>query len=137
MNTFSIHQEAWINRAPTPTMHTCFLGVVPSPSSFQGMYNCRSVLNFPGMDEELTSSVVPPVTVVLEGRTICHRISLHKHASYQSLAKALQQMFTDVYGDMGVASDADLDMTNAVPGHMVAYEDLEDDLLLAGDLKWK
>jgi hypothetical protein len=30
-----------------------------------------------------------------------------------------------------------LDIANAIPGHVVAYEDMEDDLLLAGDLKWK
>ncbi|XP_068647056.1 auxin-responsive protein IAA33-like [Aristolochia californica] len=135
MNTFTTHQEA-LNRAPTPTMHTRFLGVVPSSSSFRGTYH-RNVLNFHGIDEELAASVVPPVTVVLEGRSICHRICLHKHASYQSLAKALRQMFSDVYGDMGVAADTDLDITSAVPGHLVAYEDMEDDLLLAGDLKWK
>ncbi|KAL3586300.1 hypothetical protein D5086_013167 [Populus alba] len=33
-------------------------------------------------------------------------------------------------------SDHDLDLTNAVPGHLIAYEDIESDLLLAGDLNW-
>ncbi|XP_022731175.1 auxin-responsive protein IAA33 [Durio zibethinus] len=91
---------------------------------------------FPALDDDLVSSVVPPVTVVLEGRSICQRISLHKHASYHSLAKALRQMFVDGNDD-GVISDNDLDLSNAVPGHLIAYEDMENDLLLAGDLNWK
>ncbi|XP_019197872.1 PREDICTED: auxin-responsive protein IAA33 [Ipomoea nil] len=95
----------------------------------------RSVNNNKSKDflnEDLVSSVVPPVTVVLEGRSICHRISLHKHASYGSLAKALRQMFVD-----GDADDAGLDLSNAIPGHLIAYEDMENDLLLVGDLSWK
>ena len=36
-----------------------------------------------------------------------------------------------------VDDDEGLDLANAVPGHLVAYEDLENDLLLAGDLSWK
>ncbi|XP_039015363.1 auxin-responsive protein IAA33-like [Hibiscus syriacus] len=86
-------------------------------------------------DDDLVSKVVPLVTVVLEGRSICQRISLHSHASYQSLAKALRQMFVDENGT--VTSENDLDLSNAVPGHLVAYEDMENDLLLAGDLNWK
>ncbi|KAJ7955782.1 Auxin-responsive protein [Quillaja saponaria] len=97
--------------------------------------------------DDLVSAVVPPVTVVLEGRSICQRISLHNHASYTSLAKALRQMFVD--GDHAAASAAgagnsesgadhedDLDLSNAIPGHLIAYEDMENDLLLAGDLNW-
>lgn len=85
-------------------------------------------------DDLVLSSVVPPVTVALEGRSICHRISLHKHASYSSLAKALHQMFVDS-GDE--TSGEVLDLSNAIPGHVIAYEDIENDLLLAGDLNWK
>ncbi|KAK3221496.1 hypothetical protein Dsin_008521 [Dipteronia sinensis] len=103
--------------------------------------NNQRLQTFPGLDDDdLVSTVVPPVTVVLEGRSICQRISLHKHASYQSLAKALRQMFVDggTGGDTtGVASEPDLDLSNAVPGHLIAYEDMENDLLLAGDLNWK
>ncbi|KAJ4958890.1 hypothetical protein NE237_026001 [Protea cynaroides] len=89
-----------------------------------------------GCKDDTLSTVIPPVTVVLEGRSICQRISLHKHTSYQSLAKALHQMFVDA-GDAGVSSEKELDLSNAIPGHLVAYEDMEDDLLLAGDLNWK
>ncbi|KAK0570636.1 hypothetical protein LWI29_004213 [Acer saccharum] len=103
--------------------------------------NNQRLQTFPGLDDDdLVSTVVPPVTVVLEGRSICQRISLHKHASYQSLAKALRQMFVDggaAADTTGVASEHDLDLSNAVPGHLIAYEDMENDLLLAGDLNWK
>ncbi|XP_022754012.1 auxin-responsive protein IAA33-like [Durio zibethinus] len=96
----------------------------------------KLIQRFPGLDDEdLLSSVVPPVTVVLEGRSICQRISLHKHASYHSLAKALRQMFVEGNDD-GASSENDVDLSNAVPGHIIAYEDMENDLLLAGDLNW-
>lgn len=88
-------------------------------------------------DDDLVSTVVPPVTVVLEGRSICQRISLHNHASYQSLAKALRQMFVDDGGGNSESGDLEFDLSNAIPGHLIAYEDMENDLLLAGDLSWK
>lgn len=89
-----------------------------------------------------TSAMIPPpaVTVVLEGRSICQRISLHKHASYQSLAKALRQMFVvdeDTYNNNAAVHAHDLHLSNAIPGHLIAYEDLENDLLLVGDLNWE
>ncbi|BAF16020.2 auxin-responsive protein IAA33 [Oryza sativa Japonica Group] len=99
--------------------------------------------------DDVTAGVVPPVTVVLDGRSICHRVHLSKHTGYRSLAAALRRMFVDADDDVGAAdeaagrsscSDADrggLDLSNAVPGHVVAYEDIENDLLLAGDLNWK
>ena len=34
-------------------------------------------------------------------------------------------------------SDDDLDHSNAILGHLIAYEDMEINLLLAGDLSWK
>ncbi|KAJ4828141.1 hypothetical protein Tsubulata_005016 [Turnera subulata] len=96
---------------------------------------------FPGFDDDdLVSTVIPPVTVVLEGRSICQRIYLHKHASYHSLARTLRQMFVDA-GDINAGlesvQESDLDLTNAIPGYLIAYEDFENDLLLAGDLHWK
>lgn len=104
-------------------------------------YSNKLLQGFPGSleDDDLVSTVVPPVTVVLEGRSICQRISLHNHASYQSLAKALRQMFVDG-ADVGGNSDSgdlEFDLSNAIPGHVIAYEDMENDLLLAGDLSWK
>lgn len=94
-------------------------------------------------DDEMVCAAIPPVTVVLEGRSICHRIHLHKHESYESLAATLRRIFVDMEGDEDGAGVIDgtsaglIDLSNAVPGYMVAYEDMEDDLLLAGDLNWK
>lgn len=95
-------------------------------------------------DDDLVSVLVPPaVTVVLEGRSICHRICLHKLESYQSLARALRRIFVEEESegelDAGMADEKekDLDLSNAIPGYLVAYEDMENDLLLAGDLNWK
>ncbi|TYK01349.1 auxin-responsive protein IAA33 [Cucumis melo var. makuwa] len=91
----------------------------------------------PQQAEEDFAAVIPPVTVVLEGRAICQRISLHKHGSYESLAKALRRMFVDDDDEGEESGERRLDLTNAVPGYIVAYEDIENDLLLAGDLNWK
>ncbi|KAK9705824.1 hypothetical protein RND81_07G084700 [Saponaria officinalis] len=117
---------------------------------------------------DLVHNIIPSVTVVLEGRSICHRINLHSHASYHSLAIALRQMFANTFNfdqlhdnhnniinnnKNNDSNDNDndnydenngegkmvqqIDISNAIPGHVVAYEDLENDLLLAGDLHWK
>ncbi|XP_078151167.1 indole-3-acetic acid inducible 33 [Carex rostrata] len=85
-------------------------------------------------DDDIASTIVPPVTVVLEGRSICHRVHLSRHTGYDSLAVALRRLFV---GDMDDKPSEGLDLSNAVPGHVVAYEDMEDDLLLAGDLSWR
>ena len=85
-------------------------------------------------DDDVAAGVVPPVTVVLDGRCICHRVHLNRHTGYRSLAGALRRLFVDTDDDLG---EDGLDHANAIPGHVVAYEDMEDDLLLAGDLKWK
>uniref|UniRef100_A0ACD5UVG8 Uncharacterized protein n=1 Tax=Avena sativa TaxID=4498 RepID=A0ACD5UVG8_AVESA len=104
----------------------------------------RKLLRLSSVQEEedvLAAGVVPPVTVVLDGRCICHRVHLSKHTGYRSLAAALRRMFVDDDADDAQANGgeegAQLDLSNAVPGHVVAYEDMEDDLLLAGDLNWK
>ncbi|CAN6269550.1 unnamed protein product [Urochloa humidicola] len=92
-------------------------------------------------DDDVSAGVVPPVTVFLDGRCISHRVHLHRHTGYRSLAGALRRLFVDTDDD-AAAGDAQgqgedgLDLANAIPGHVVAYEDMEDDLLLAGDLKW-
>ncbi|XP_026406046.1 auxin-responsive protein IAA33-like isoform X2 [Papaver somniferum] len=101
-------------------------------------------------EDETLLKVIPKVTVVLEGRSICQRISLDEHSNYHSLAKALRQMFVDagVIGDHHLSTlvidnnstskeEQLLSLSNAIPGHLIAYEDMEDDLLLAGDLNWK
>ncbi|XP_010265451.1 PREDICTED: auxin-responsive protein IAA33 [Nelumbo nucifera] len=122
------------HRPNSTGFYTRLAGATYNSSSFMGSSN---ISGFPGIEDDLVSSVIPPVTVVLEGRSICQRISLHKHTSYKSLAKALHHMFVDA-GEVGeVQLENDLDLSNAIPGHLIAYEDMEDDLLLAGDLNWK
>lgn len=111
-----------------------------SSASFLFTHN-NKFHGFPELDDnDPAATVIPAMTVVLEGRTICHRINLHHHGSYQSLAKALRQMFVVEQG-MSTADDGhnqgDLDLSNAIPGHLIAYEDVDNDLLLAGDLSWK
>ncbi|CAA2985266.1 auxin-responsive IAA33 [Olea europaea subsp. europaea] len=109
-----------------------------APSTVPFIGNPKNLQTFSSfLDDDLVSSVVPPVTVVLEGRSICQRISLHKHGSYKSLAKALRQMFVDGDASSFSDNDVDLDLSNAIPGHLIAYEDMENDLLLVGDLNWK
>lgn len=143
MNRFEFQRQEslkrrWQERRSVPNINSPRLvnGAIP-PSTAPFKENPNRLQTFPGLDDDdLVSTVVPPVTVVLEGRSICQRISLHKHASYQSLARALRQMFVDG-GEAGVASEQDLDLSNAIPGHIIAYEDIENDLLLAGDLNWK
>ena len=133
---------------PPPSGGPSFMGISNTTNNSTNYLQGAGFPAAPGQlldhshDDLVSAAVVPAVTVVLEGRSICHRISLHKHASYQSLAKALRQMFADGGGGDGegggVASDdKELDLSNAVPGHLIAYEDMENDLLLAGDLNWK
>lgn len=90
-------------------------------------------------EDDLIAGVIPAVTVVVEGRSICHRISLHNHDGYNSLAKALRHMLVDDEhsGHVHEEQEVGVDLSNAVPGHIIAYEDMEKDLLLAGDLNWK
>ncbi|CAL9106159.1 unnamed protein product [Musa textilis] len=115
------------------------VGAIASPAQPPRPPIGRKLLTLSAMDLDAAASVVPPVTVFLEGRSICHRVCLDKHTSYESLAKALRRIFVDVdEGDeRGEGGGKELQLSNAVPGHVVAYEDMEDDLLLAGDLNWK
>ncbi|XP_031093392.1 auxin-responsive protein IAA33 [Ipomoea triloba] len=125
--------EFWRRKIATSALEKCYDNRTAGRSASGGALFVNNNKSKDFLNEDLVSSVVPPVTVVLEGRSICHRISLHKHASYGSLAKALRQMFVDG----GNADDAGLDLSNAIPGHLIAYEDMENDLLLVGDLSWK
>ena len=147
MNNVRAHQEAALKRqrrdddalyntasaaAPFFTLINPPAPSLPPPTKLLGLFTA---------DADVASAIVPPVTVVLEGRSICHRIQLSRHGSYQSLAAALRRMFVDVE-EGGEDQDGEkkidgLDLSNAVPGHVVAYEDMEDDLLLVGDLNWK
>uniref|UniRef100_J3NCL7 Auxin-responsive protein n=1 Tax=Oryza brachyantha TaxID=4533 RepID=J3NCL7_ORYBR len=94
-------------------------------------------------DDTMTAGVMLLVTIVVDGRSICHHVHLSRHTGYRSLSAALCRMFIDEDDDDDGGGGADrdhgggLDLSNAVPGHLVAYEDMENDLLLAGDLSWK
>ncbi|KAK8918330.1 Auxin-responsive protein IAA33 [Platanthera zijinensis] len=91
----------------------------------------------PPTAQDLPTGISPSVSVFLEGRSISHRVRLDRHASYDSLAATLRRMFVDAAAADDASPNSGLDLSNAVPGHMVAYEDVEDDLILAGDLSWK
>ncbi|PAN40490.1 hypothetical protein GQ55_7G311800 [Panicum hallii var. hallii] len=105
----------------------------PASSGPSQQQQHRKLLRLSVQDDDVAAGVVPPVTVVLDGRCICHRVHLNLHTGYRSLAGALRRLFVDTDDDLG---EDGLDLANAIPGHVVAYEDMEDDLLLAGDLKW-
>lgn len=138
------HTTPHINNTLTPTTPSSYsssssLYANPTINTNTHRWN-SNFQSFPELDShDLAAGVVPAVTVVLEGRSICQRINLHNHASYHSLAKALRHMFVDIVGDGGSpdSDDDDLDLSSAIPGHLIAYEDMENDLLLAGDLNWK
>ncbi|XP_028773683.1 auxin-responsive protein IAA33-like [Neltuma alba] len=155
MNSFDPHRESSSLRynqqditTSTNINHNINLmggSATPSPSSSSANpinnashFTHDKFRGFPELDDhDLAATVVPAVTVVLEGRSICHRINLHHHDSYHSLAKALRQMFVVDHGLTTADDGGDLDLSNAIPGHLIAYEDMENDLLLAGDLNWK
>ncbi|ONK69627.1 uncharacterized protein A4U43_C05F25020 [Asparagus officinalis] len=135
MNTINSHQHALKRQRLTsdnsPLYMTSLIQPPPHPTTKKLLG-----LSMPVDADVAASAIVPSVTVVLEGRSICHRIQLTRHT--------LHRMFVDVDGrdevveeEKGKSKLDGLDLSNAVPGYMVAYEDLEDDLLLAGDLKWK
>ncbi|KAI9072930.1 hypothetical protein K1719_045112 [Acacia pycnantha] len=149
MNSFDPHTEDSSSLKPTYQQNITSLNInifnnnlmagSATPSSSSSLASSRFTQNnfhgFPELgDNDLAATVVPALTVVLEGRSICHRINLHHHGSYHSLARALRQMFVvDHDGMIG----GNLDLSNAIPGHLIAYEDMDHDLLLAGDLSWK
>ena len=78
--------------------------------------------------------------MVVEGCSICHRIFLEEHSCYVSFMCALREMFVGNILALD-GQEADLihsrdycNLSNAIPGYLIAYEDHEGDLLLAGDL---
>lgn len=91
------------------------------------------------LDISFPSREVPPsVTAVMEGRSIGQRVSLHDYSGYDSFARAMRRMFEDsITGASPAATGQEFHLANAIPGYVIAYEDEEGDLLLAGDLSWR
>jgi RNA binding exosome subunit len=74
----------------------------------------------------------------MDGRSIGQRVCLHDYSSYESFARAMRKMFEDCIPDEDLAAtEQELHLGNAIPGYVIAYEDEERDLLLAGDLAWR
>ncbi len=85
-----------------------------------------------------TSAVSPSVTAVVEGRSIGQRVCLCDYDSYEGFAQAMRKMFEDcILEEDLVAMGQEIHLGNAIPGYVIAYEDEEGDLLLAGDLGWR
>ncbi|GLT43523.1 hypothetical protein SLA2020_174650 [Shorea laevis] len=99
MNSFDSQRRSWRDRRfPNNNINHRFVSATTAAAASSSSVNPNRPRSFPaGLMEvdDPVSIMVPPVTVVLEGRSICHRISLHKQSSYQSLAKALRQMFVE------------------------------------------
>lgn len=83
-------------------------------------------------------NVPPCISVVMDGRSIGGRVCLQKLDGYESFAHTMWNMFKDnIQEDSMAASGEGCSLSNAIPGFVIAYEDAEGDLLLAGDLSWR
>ncbi|CAM6091648.1 unnamed protein product [Calypogeia fissa] len=86
----------------------------------------------------LQAPAPPPLTVVMEGRSIGRRISLNDFDGYDSFAASMRTMFNShVALQERPADEGNCTLANAIPGYVIAYEDEEGDVLLAGDLPWR
>ncbi|GLJ44127.1 hypothetical protein SUGI_0920230 [Cryptomeria japonica] len=95
--------------------------------------------NFCGPTVDADENAVPPsIPVVIEGRSTGGKVCLQKLDGYESFALTLSDMFkNNVVGDNMVPSPDNCILSNAIPGFVIAFEDAEGDLLLAGDLSWR
>ncbi|EFJ23932.1 hypothetical protein SELMODRAFT_451390 [Selaginella moellendorffii] len=102
---------------------------LPSSSVGLGLHN-------PGGGENLFLGRPPEqtrvITVVMEGRSIDGRICLSDYDGYGSFAAALRSMFGPEEEASTAAAEQACSLSNAIPHHIIAYEDAEGDLLLAG-----
>ncbi|KAJ7535140.1 hypothetical protein O6H91_12G019900 [Diphasiastrum complanatum] len=81
---------------------------------------------------------LPSVTVVMEGQSALWRICLQEHCGYSSFAHAIRMIVANNNSAQDLCTlGGECDLENAVPGHRIAYEDDEGDLLLVGDLPWR
>ncbi len=83
-------------------------------------------------------AVSPSVTAVMEGRSIGQRVCLNDYNSYEIFSQAMRKTFQDCIPEEDlVMTGQEIHLGNAIPGYVIAYEDDEGDLLLAGDLVWR
>lgn len=102
-----------------------------------GLSNTSPDFGAPSVDSD-DHNVPPSLSVVMDGRSIGGRICLQKLDGYESFALTMWNMFKDnIPEDSMAASGEDCNLWNAIPGFVIAYEDAEGDLLLAGDLSWR
>ncbi|CAM6019905.1 unnamed protein product, partial [Sphagnum balticum] len=83
-------------------------------------------------------AVSPSVTAVMEGRSIGQRVCLNDYNSYEIFSQAMRKAFQDCIPEEDlVMTGQEIHLGNAIPGYVIAYEDDEGDLLLAGDSVWR
>ncbi|PKA51404.1 Auxin-responsive protein IAA33 [Apostasia shenzhenica] len=108
--------------------------VVNSPQSLPPKKRFLSISPPKNDTSAAAAAASQSITVCHDSRAISHRIRLDRLTGYKSLAASLHRLYVDV----DPSPDDDLiDISSAVPGHLIAYEDVEDDLLLVGDISWK
>ncbi|CAH1426714.1 unnamed protein product [Lactuca virosa] len=137
--SLNMMKRRWLQDHQRRLMSQPYINMLVSQNNVSSTSPPPPIHKFLKEEDDLIAGVIPAVTVVVEGRSICHRISLHNHDGYNSLAKALRHMLVDDEhnGHVHEEQEVGVDLSNAVPGHIIAYEDMEKDLLLAGDLNWK
>jgi len=72
------------------------------------------------------------------GHSIGQRVCLNDYNSYEIFSQAMRKTFQDCIPEEDlVMTGQEIHLGNAIiPGYVIAYEDDEGDLLLAGDLVW-
>lgn len=102
-----------------------------------GLSNTSPNFGAPSIDSD-DHDVPPFISVVMDGRSIGGRVCLQKLDGYESFALTIWNMFKDnIAEDSMAASGEGCNLSNAIPGFVIAYEDAEGDLLLVGDLSWR
>ncbi|GBG85126.1 Aux/IAA family protein [Chara braunii] len=82
------------------------------------------------------------ITAIMEGWPIGRRISLREHYNYEGLSTTLRHMFEFMIPAeqrywIRPGCHPPCNSLNALPGHVIAYEDADGDLMLAGDIPWE
>ncbi|KAJ4732971.1 Auxin-responsive protein [Rhynchospora pubera] len=75
------------------------------------------------------------VKVNMEGFSVGRKIDLSAHNSYESLSRALQNMFCNFLSNKLISKDAHANANNSE--FILLYEDYEGDKILVGDVPWE